>query len=67
MIGKEKINVCVMVVGNWNAVVGEGKLDKTVGENGLEKRNERGQRLVDFCKENDLIVGNTLSKTHRRR
>jgi hypothetical protein len=36
-------------MGDWNAVVGEGREDGVVGDFGLGTRNERGQMLVDFC------------------
>ena len=29
--------------------------------------NEAGQRLIEFCQENDLVVANTIFQQHRRR
>ena len=37
-------------MGDFNAVVGEGRDKDEVGGFGLGKRNDRGQTLVDFCK-----------------
>ena len=30
-------------------------------------RNEAGQRLIDFCQENALVIANTLFQQHKRR
>ena len=30
-------------------------------------RNEAGQRLIEFCQENALVIANTLLQQHRRR
>jgi uncharacterized protein YqeY len=38
------------VMGDFNAVVGEGEDGKIVGKWGLGVRNERGHKLVEFCK-----------------
>ena len=54
-------------MGDFNAVVGMGKKSKCVGEHGLGKRNERGQKLVDFAKQNKFVITNTLFKHHKRR
>jgi len=35
---------------DWNAVVGENPEDDCVENFGLGSRNERGQKLVEFCK-----------------
>ena len=67
IIEREKRNACIIVMGDWNAVVGEGEENKEVGKYGLGKRNERGERLVNFCKENSMTIGNTLCESHKRR
>jgi len=45
-----KGNGYVTVLGDWNAVVGESPEDECVGKFGLGSRNDRGQKLVEFCK-----------------
>ena len=30
-------------------------------------QNEAGQRLIEFCQENALVIANTLSQQHKRR
>lgn len=67
IIEKESRNACVLVMGDWNAVVGEGKDGMEVGNFGLGVRNERGQRMVEFCRENGFVVSNTLFENHKRR
>ena len=34
---------------------------------GLGMRNEAGQRLIEFCQENALVIANTLFQQHKRR
>ena len=34
---------------------------------GLGIRNEAGQRLIEFCQENTLVIANTLFQQHKRR
>ena len=29
--------------------------------------NEAGQRLIEFCQENELVIANTLFQEHKRR
>jgi hypothetical protein len=36
-------------MGDWNAVVGEGRDELVVGKFGLGLKNERGEKLIDFC------------------
>ena len=37
------------------------------GKFGLGIRNEAGQRLIEFCQENALVIANTLFQQHKRR
>ena len=34
---------------------------------GLGVRNEAGQRLIEFCQDNALVIANTLFQQHKRR
>ncbi|GFS03866.1 craniofacial development protein 2-like [Elysia marginata] len=54
-------------MGDFNAKVGEGRIDNIVGPYGLGDSNERGERLVDWCREKDMLVANTWFPIHPRR
>ena len=60
-------NKVLMIMGDMNAKVGKGRYLDTVGNWGLGSKNERRNRLVEFCEENDLMVVNTFCKHHPRR
>jgi hypothetical protein len=45
--GKGKTNMIIM--GDWNTVVGDKAHHNTVGPYGLGRRNQRGQMLIDLC------------------
>ena len=36
------------------------------GKFGLGVQNEAGQRLMEFCRENALVVANTLFQQHKK-
>lgn len=57
----------IMVLGDFNAKIGEGRDGDVVGKFGLGTRNDRGDRLVQFCQENELMVSNTFFKLPKRR
>ena len=38
-----------------------------MGKFGLGIQNEAGQRLIEFCQENSLVIANTLFQQHKRR
>ena len=50
-----------------NAKVGSQETPGVTGKFGLGIRNEAGQRLIEFCQENTLVIANTLFQQHKRR
>ena len=57
----------LFIIGDWNAKVGSQETPGVTGTFGLGMRNEAGQRLIEFCQENALVIANTLFKQHKRR
>ena len=55
------------VIGDWNAKVGSQETPGVTGKFGLGIQNEAGQRLIEFCQENSLVIANTLFRQHKRR
>ena len=48
----------LFIIGDWNAKVGSQETPGVTGKFGLGMRNEAGQRLIDFCQENALVIYN---------
>jgi len=67
ILSKQKGTDYVVVMGDMNAVVGEGRDGMEVGKFGLGKRNDRGERVVEFCKRNKLMITNTWFEQEKRR
>ena len=57
----------LFILGDWNAKVGSQETPWITGKFGLGVQNEAGQRLIEFCQENTLVIGNTLFQKHKRR
>ena len=57
----------LFILGEWNSKVGSQETPGVTGKFGLGIRNEAGQRLIEFCQENALVITNTLFQQHKRR
>ena len=59
----------LVIIGDWNAKVGsqETPVITPPRQFSLGVRNEAGQRLIEFCQENALVIANTLFQQHKRR
>ena len=57
----------LFITGDWNAKVGSQEIPAITGKFGLGVQNEVGQRLIEFCQENALVIANTLFQQHKRR
>ena len=56
----------LFIIGDWNAKVGSQETPGVTGKFGLGIQNEAGQRLIEFCQENALVLTNTLFQQHKR-
>ena len=57
----------LFIIGDWNAKVGSQETPGVTGKFGLGVWNEAGQRLIEFCQENTLVIANILFQQHKRR
>ena len=51
--------VALFIIGDKNAKVGSPETPAVTGKFGLGVWNEAGQRLIEFCQENSLVIANT--------
>ena len=56
----------LFIMGDWNAKVGSQETPGVKGKFGLGIRNEAGQRLIEFCQGNTLVIANTLFQQHEK-
>ena len=56
----------LFIIGDWNAKVGSQETPGVTGKFGLGIQNKAGQRLIEFCQENALVIANTLCQQHKR-
>ena len=57
----------LFIIGYWNPKVGSQKTPGVTGKFGLGVRNEAGQRLIEFCQDNALVIANIFFQQHKRR
>ena len=57
----------LFIIGDWNAKVGSQETPGLTGKFGLGVQNEAGQKLIELCQENALVIANTLFQQHKRR
>ena len=55
----------LFILGDWKAKVGSQETPGVTGKFDLGVQNEAGQRLIEFCQENTLVIANTLFQQHK--
>ena len=55
----------LFIIWDRNAKVGSQDTPEVTGKFGLGVWNEAGQRLIEFCQENTLVIANTLFQQHK--
>ena len=56
----------LFIMGDRNAKVGSQETPGVMDKFGLGVQNEAGQRLIEFCQENALVIANTLFPQNKR-
>ena len=57
----------LLIIGDQNIKEGSQEIIGVTSKFGLGVQNEAGQRLIEFCQENALVIANTLFQQHKRR
>ena len=57
----------LFIIEDWNAKVGSQELPGVTGKFGPGVQDEAGQRLMEFCQKNALVIANTFFQQHKRR
>lgn len=57
-----------IIVGDWNAKIGNNNigLEEVMGKYGIGDRNERGERLLEFVKDQRMYVANTRRQNSKK-
>ena len=52
----------LLIIGNMNAKVGSenSNCERAMGKHGCDVMNDNGERLVDFCLNNNYVIGGTI-------
>ena len=57
----------LFIIGDWNAKVEHQETPGVRGKFDLGVQNEAGQRLIEFCQGNTLVMANAIFQQHKRR
>jgi len=57
----------LFIIWDWNEKGGSQETPGVTGKFGLGVQNEAGQRLIEFCQKNTLVIANIFFQQHKRR
>ena len=57
----------LFIIGDRNVKVESQETPGVIGKFGLGVQTEAGQRLIEFCQENTLVIANNPFQQHKRR
>ena len=55
------------IIRDWNTKVRSQETPGVTDKFDLGVQNEAGQRLIEFCKDNTVVIANNLFQQHKRR
>ena len=67
LLEKTPHKICPFHYWGLECKVGSQEIPGITGKFGLGVQNEAGQRLIEFCQENTLVIANTLFQQLKRR
>ena len=50
----------IIILGDFNAAVGKSQDQKTVWLYGLENQNKRGDKLMEFTEQHELVISDSF-------
>ena len=56
----------LFIIGDWNAKLGSQETPGVTGKFGLAVQNEAGQRLIEFCQKNALVIANSFFQQQKK-
>ena len=56
----------LFIIGDWNAKVGSQEITRNNKQIWPWIQNEAGQRLIEFCQENELVIKHPLLTTQEK-
>ena len=56
----------LFIIGDWKTKVVSQEITGVTGKSGLGVQHEGGQKLIECCQENTLVIPNTLFQQHKR-
>ena len=59
MVSNLQSDEVICIMGDLNVEAGDERYQTIVGMHVLGRKNERGEQLIQFCQENQLIIENT--------
>ena len=57
----------IIIMGDFNSMIGESQVEEIVGPFSIGERNDKGQSLIDYCKEKSFTIRSTQYQTAKKR
>ena len=66
LLGLKTKKDVLFIIGDWNAKIGSQEIPGVTYKFDLGVQNKAGQRIIEFCQKNALLIANTIFQQHKR-